>query len=338
MTSGLAVAILLASPAAARTDVPVRQTVLPDGVTRYSVPITVGDGPPIEAELDTGSFGLRVLEAALQSSQYEATDLHRAYAFGGGAKLEGVLARAVLGVGSVRTDGPVLFQLVNRVDCVEAQPHCFASRVDAADYRIAGDGFARQGFSAILGLSMRRAATDDSAWNPLMSVKERSWILVLPRPGSTEPGHLVIDPDATDRAGFVTLQLRPEGEISGRLTGWADAALPGCLVPADGAAKLCGETVLDSGAPGIVVGTETVSTPQGWGPDKAARFEIGGANGPVSVPFKSGRGDASRVTLHPVRGSSPQLSAGTMPFFSYKVLYDAGSGTMGFKPRDPADP
>ena len=336
--TSLATLLLLASPATARTDVQVHQTVLPDGITRYSVPVTVGDGPPIEAELDTGSFGLRVLKAALRPDQYEPTNLHRAYAFGGGAKLEGVLARAVLGVGPVRTDGPLLFQLVENVGCVETQPHCFASRIKAEDYRIAGDGFARQGFLAILGLSMRRAATDDSAWNPLMSLGDRSWILVLPLPGSAEPGHLVIDPDATDRAAFVTLQLRPEGEVSGRLTGWADAALPGCLVPPNGATSLCGETVLDSGAPGVVVGTGSVSAPQKWEAGEAARLEIGGAGGPVSLPFTSGGEDASRVILHPSHGDLARMSAGTLPFLSYEVLYDAKTGKMGFKPRDPAAP
>ena len=338
IVTSLATILILASPAGARTDVLVHQTVLPDGITRYSVPITVGDGSPIEAELDTGSFGLRVLKAALRPDQYEATDLSRIYAFGGGAKFEGVLARAVLGVGPVRTDGPVLFQLVDRVGCVEAQPRCLASRIKAEDYRIAGDGFARQGYFAILGLSMRRAATDDSAWNPLMSSGDLSWILVLPLPGSAEPGHLIIDPDATDRADFVTLQLRPEKEVSGRLTGWADAALPGCLVPADGGPSFCDETVLDSGAPGIVVGTATVSAPQSWETGKAARLEIGGAGGPVSAPFTSGHGDAYRVTLHPPHGDSPRLSAGSLPFFSYAVLYDARTGTMGFKPRGPAAP
>ncbi len=100
---GLAAAALLAdactAAAAERADVPVHQTVLPDGAPRYSVPVTVGDGPPIEAALDTGSFGLRVLASALSPDQYEATELHRRYPFGGGARFDGVLARATLGVG-----------------------------------------------------------------------------------------------------------------------------------------------------------------------------------------------------------------------------------------------
>ncbi len=32
------------------------------------------------------------------------------------------------------------------------------------------------------------------------------------------------------------------------------------------------------------------------------------------------------------------ISAGTLPYFSYSVLYDAEAGTIGFKPRDPAGP
>lgn len=332
-------ALLAGGPAGAaeRVDVPVHQTVLPNGDPRYSVPVTVGGGAPIEADLDTGSFGLRVLKGALQPGQYRATDLQRSYAFGGGATFDGVLARAVVGVGAASTPEPVLFHLVERVSCAESRPGCAASKVKAQDYRIAGDGIPGQGFQAILGLSMRRAAGDDSAQNPLTAAGPRSWILMLPRPGSAEPGHLIIDPDARDRAGFALVKLDPAADVSSRQAGWADAALPGCLAE-DGGERFCGRALLDSGAPGLSVATDTVASPKPWGPGHKARIEIGGADGPLVVPFTSGADYASRVFLHPRRGpeGSAELSFGSLPYLSYAVLYDSEAGTMGFKPRDPA--
>ncbi len=336
---GLAIAIIVFGStetvlAASRTDVPIGQIVLPDGNTRYFVPITIGGGAPIDAELDTGSFGVRVLKAAVTSGQFEATTIHRVYAFGGGAKFEGVLARATIGVGSVETDQPLLFHLIESVGCVERQPNCPAAKVDARDYRIAGDGYPRMGFNAILGLSMRRAATDDSAYNPLTAMGNASWIVILPKPGSGEPGHLIIDPDDQDRAGFTLLKLKPESDESSHLSGWADAALSGCLVEGGGK-RVCGKTLLDSGAPGVSIGSTDVDKPSPWGTGRSGTVEISGADAPIAVPFTSGGDWSHRVVFHPARGQGgTQISAGSLPFFYFAVLYDAKAGTMGFKGRD----
>jgi hypothetical protein len=339
---GLGTAALLAAAgagrAAERADVPVQQTVLPDGTPRYSVPVTVGDGPPIEAALDTGSFGLRVLAAALSPDQYQATDIQRRYPFGSGARFDGVLARATVGVGPVRTDAPVLFQRIDRVDCVEDKPDCPVSKLKPDDYRIAGNGYPGQGFAAILGVSLRRAPVADSAPNPLAMAGDRSWILLLPQPGSAAPGHLIIDPDAQDRAGFTLMKLDPQPNTAGGdPPGWADAALPGCLVGQGHGERFCGRTLLDSGAPGLSVATSAVGGAKPWGAGRRATLEIGGKGGPVSVPFTSGDGAAAEVTLHPPRGQGPVISAGTLPYLEYAVLYDARAGTIGFKRRDPAE-
>ncbi len=328
----------LAAPgsAAARTDVPIDQTVLPDGDIRYSVPITVGGSAPVRAQLDTGSFGLRVLKAALTSERYEATAMRRQYGFGGGARFDGVLARATLGVGSSETDRPILFQLIDTVGCVDEQPACPASRLRPEDYRIGGDGYAGQGFDAILGLSMRRAATDDSAINPLTVMGDQSWIVVLPRPDAAEPGHLIIDPDDADRAGFALLQLEAQGgAVDGRQAGWVDTALPGCLVDVARQERFCGRTVLDSGAPGFSVASSKVRAPTPWGPGRKVSFEIDGPGAPMVMPFTTGRDWSTRVVAHPVRRSGgAEIAAGTLPYFSYAVLYDARAGTIGLKRRD----
>ena len=52
-------------------EVPIREVVLSDGVRRYAVTLTV-DGVPIEAQLDTGSTGLRILAPALSGKAASA--------------------------------------------------------------------------------------------------------------------------------------------------------------------------------------------------------------------------------------------------------------------------
>lgn len=329
--------LALGSAASARADMPIHQTAMPDGSLRYSVPIVVGEGPPMEALLDTGSFGLRVLKSALQPDQYAATDMRRSYNFGGGAKFDGVLARAVLGVGPVRTAEPALFQLIESVGCIEGRPDCAASHVDAKDYRIGGGGQPKQGFPAIFGISMQRAVSRDSAQNPL-AAEGRSWILSLPRPGDAEPGRLVIDPAPAERAGFAALQLEPEDDPSRQLKGWNDAAVPACLVQDDGAQRFCGAALLDSGTADVVVMTDTVGRFQPWGGGKKARLEFGGAGGPASVAFTSGRDHASRVVLRPPWLGGTQIITGPLPFYSYDILFDSAAGTIGFKPRATAAP
>ncbi len=334
-----------ASAAGAHVDVPIGQLTLPNGDVRYDVPVTIGGGAPIVAELDTGSFGLRVLAAAVKPDQYEATDIRRRFPFGGGARFSGMLARAAIGVGSSQTDGPILFQVVQHVDCVEKQPHCAVSRIKPEDYRIAGDGYPGHGFLAILGISMRKAQTSSSADNPLAAMGDGSWIVVLPRPGSAVPGHLIINPTAEDRAGFATLQLQPlkgggeEDAGSGQEKGWADGALSGCLIEESSNERHCGKTLLDSGAPGFSVDSMSAKGPAAWKAGTRAKFELVGADAPVEVPFTTGPDWSNRVFVHPPRQSGVvRLSAGTLPFFSYAVLYDAKAGTIGFKQRDSNEP
>jgi hypothetical protein len=75
-----------------RIEVPVQQLTLPDGMIRYSVPVSTGGNAPIEAMLDTGSFGLRVLNRALSSNEYTPTQIQRIYRFGSGVRLHGIIA------------------------------------------------------------------------------------------------------------------------------------------------------------------------------------------------------------------------------------------------------
>ena len=333
--------------AAPRIDVPIGQLVLPNGDTRYFVQVTVGGDAPFDALLDTGSFGLRVLQAGVRPASYKTTDIRRSHPFASGTRFSGLMADATLGVGGARTEQPVLIQVIDTVGCVERRPNCPASKLSPGDFRMAGGGCPGQGFMAILGVSMRKAPRGEGAENPLLAMGDASWIIVLPLPKDTSPGHLIINPTDEDRAGFAFVQLQRQpggvggggpagdedgGQVSGE--GWMDGALPGCVISEATRQSYCGRTLLDTGAPGFSIDALDAEGPSSWRAGTRARFEIEGMDRPVAMSFVAGGEPSNRVKLHPPRNPGiMRISAGTLPYFSYMVLYDARSGRVGFKPR-----
>jgi hypothetical protein len=196
----------------ARVEVPISQVRLSDGVLRYTVPVSVG-GARLQAMLDTGSFGLRVLAAALPPGQYSPTSIHRDFGFASGARFHGRIATAVVGIGGASTGSPVPIQVVEAVDCGPRMPNCPAGRIGASQYGIGGNGLANQGFAAILGVSMRSPHVYMGAANPLASMGTRRWIIVLPRAG--EAGRLIINPDPSELAGFSQTHVSERSMDSG---------------------------------------------------------------------------------------------------------------------------
>jgi len=254
---GLALLTLGASPLPAagsvtRIEVPVFQHRLSNGDIRFAVRVRVGGGAPIEAMLDTGSFGLRVLARGLAPTQYKTIGITRGYGYGSGVVFRGPLARAVVVIGDATTGTPIGIQVVQSVGCSVLQPDCPASRLAPADYGIGGDGLRREWFDAILGLSMRGSDAPGAAINPLSVMGSRRWIVILPKPGAAAPGLLVINPDAGDLAGFHPVRLRP---LPSRADGQAqvvDSEIPNCPDSPLEQQSSCPPMMLDSGArPGV---------------------------------------------------------------------------------------
>lgn len=237
-----------------RVEVPISERRLSDGNIRYSVPVRIGNGAPIEAMLDTGSFGLRVMADAVSPSQYKPTEYFRRYRFGSGVVLEGILARAVVQVGEAKTPDPVVIQVVQSVSCAAMRPDCPAARLSPADYRIGGDGLPREGFQAILGLSMRVPDVPSPALNPLDFVGERKWIVELPLPGSGIPGKLIVNPNTKEVAGYrlypVALTPPWEGSEGGETDGrMRETVISGCIgAPSAATARDCAPMKMDTGA------------------------------------------------------------------------------------------
>ncbi len=320
-----------------RVDVPISQRVLPNGDTRYSVPVSIGGGTPIDASLDTGSFGVRVLARALNPSQYEATTMERRYGFGGGARFNGVLAKGEITVGDASSGAPVTFQLIQSVDCTPQKPHCPASRVNATDYRIAGDGYPGVGFDAIIGVSLRKAQGGAGADNPLSKIGDQRWIIILPRPGEPSSGHLIINPSQDEASGFTMFHLSPQrsnGEADGDRPGWKDMALSGCVVNEQSSERICGQSYFDSGAPGVTINSTHVSSPTAWAEGTAVKLQLQGGDRPVEMPFSVGPDISTKVRIVPGQSGEERLSFGSLPYFYYAILYDQKNGLIGLKPRD----
>ena len=88
----------------ARVEVPILQRQLSDGTIRYSVPVRIDGGPDVDAMLDTGSFGLRVMQQVLSARPYHPLPVARPYHFGSGVVFEGMLAKARVAVGARRDE------------------------------------------------------------------------------------------------------------------------------------------------------------------------------------------------------------------------------------------
>jgi len=307
-----------------RAEVPVREVVLPNGAHRYALPMALG-GTAIDAGLDTGSVGLRVLGRAAAGVPVEMTTRATTYSYTSGTRFRGVVADAPLVLGEIA--GRVPIDVIQTIDCRPDKPDCPAALADPATFGIQGDGLAGAGFVAIFGINMG----DDEVANPLIKLGIKRWMVELPRPGDTGPGKLVLNPTAEETAGFV---LFPVVRGMADTSGGAHDAIDGCLRDLKTQKTVCGAVVLDTGAPGIRV--VTAEREQVWADgDPAQIIFVKGGKPALATDFTVGRRDqASHFTTdEEPRMRVPHLYAGLMPYLAFDVLYDPEHGEVGLRPR-----
>lgn len=312
-----------------RVELPIKRVQLPDHTIRFSIMITVG-GAPVEAMLDTGSSGLRLLPAAAPAGTVALTGRHSADTYGSGVRLVGEQGRATLGFGAVSVAAPV--ELTQTVECVAQKPDCPAAKLPMADYRIGGDGLAGQGFLAILGVGLRPSDTP----NPLGHIGAGRWIVELPETNGDAPGRLILNPTPEEMAGFAIYQLEPAAR-NDAMDGpaWRDNRLPTCLTDLDTKAKACAPTLLDSGAVGFrFTRREEPAAPWPQGDHAALAFQFnGGLEVQDSFVVRTAPGTAVRFARPTTDKFMEGLNAGFYPFMAYDVLYDAKAGHIGLKAR-----
>jgi hypothetical protein len=222
--------------------------------------------------------------------------------------------------------GVVPVQLVTATGCSSEKPDCPAKRIPFSQFGVQGDGLPGEGFKAIFGVSMAEAEVP----NPLTKLGVRRWIIELPRPGDAAPGRLILDPTDQEMEGFQLFHLAP---AAGPRSGPHDV-LEACLVNRQTNRTICGEAILDTGAPGIRV--VTLERTSAW-PDGTPGSIAFAENGKVrtALDFTVGlRSEASHFTTEAHDGvRSPRVFLGLTPYFAYSVLYDPAAGVIGLKPR-----
>lgn len=323
MSRSLFAILLFAGPTPAtaqaagdRAEVPIRAVVLPDGVRRYSVRLTI-DGQPVEAQLDTGSTGLRVLKTGLTGPAASARGTGVSYFYGSGVQLVGKKVPAAVGLAGLPAM-PVPIERVETVGCTERKPECPAASLSVTDYRIGGNGIAGQGFVAIIGTGLH----GDSVPNPLVALGVRRWIVDLPREGEAE-GRLVLNPRTDEVARY--RQFAVLGDSN---------QLSACLVRTDTAKRICGPAMVDTGASGLRV--QGGKADEMWPRGTPAAIALGDAGGTVSFPVTIGRRDqASGMFAYPRRAGSDTttLNLGLAPFLHWSVLFDADARRIGVVDR-----
>ncbi|THD77759.1 MAG: hypothetical protein E7812_13455 [Phenylobacterium sp.] len=327
--AGLASRGVAAPPAGPRAEVPIREVILSDGVRRYALPVKIG-GVTLDAGLDTGSSGLRVLPGVLGPDDARQVGGGSNYSYGSGADLRGVTGEATVAIGGLAA--PARLQLVEHVGCTPQQPRCPASRVSEADYGVQGDGLPHEGFKAILGTNMGDAEVPSL----LPAMGARRWIVELPRPGEGLPGRLILNPTAEETAGFVAFKTFPA--FAERRGGLHDA-IGGCLVNLASKARACGAVLLDSGAPGLDVANGGLGG-QPWPDGTAAALTFGDPGGQVRAVAQlqiGQRSQVSHLTYRPdPRNAGPVIYSGLTAYFAFSVLYDADARTVALKPRPQA--
>jgi hypothetical protein len=172
------------------------------------------------------------------------------------------------------------------------------------------------------------------AVNPLGRIGARSWIVVLPKPDDSDHGKLIVNPDPRDRSGYTLFHT---DELLRRLPGAGGFhdAISGCLVNEDTHKNICGPTLLDTGAPGLHITSSRPADLAGWraGSHMAIAFK-GEQDVDLDGKFVA---DSSRPStiVSALRPNQPRtrISAGSLPYFAFSVLYDGENGIIGLKPR-----
>lgn len=298
-------------------DVPITQSRIRDGAIRYGVWVKVGDRT-VEAMLDTGSTGLRVLPSVFPG---DPVGIPTQTAFGSGSLLRGVAVKMPIAIGS--KSGMATVEVVQDVGCVEDKPNCDVERLYHESYRIGGDGFSSEGYSAILGIGLPFRGTD--VGNPLSALGFKRWIVDLPRPFAFPDGHLILDPDVRGRDGFTILDRH----------GFADG--DGCIRSAALSEPKCGSVLFDTGAPAVEVSFDGVKTASSLGRETAGTFSFKAGDTTLNLDFRSGETgglcDFGLTPPEPKDPPGPFILAGIEPYFTYDVLYDAAAHAVALKKR-----
>jgi hypothetical protein len=309
--------LLLAQSATAfgqRVELPIREVDLSDGMRRYAVTLDI-DGRPIEAALDTGSSGLRVLAPRLSDSAQAAKGHSSSYGYESGAEFKGQDIKLPIAMGAISANAELM--RVDAIGCRREKPNCPMGGADLKNFGIMGDMLPGQGFAAIIGT----AVNSNDIGNPLVELGVKRWIVDLPRqPGET--GKLILNPDDADVATFKRFAIDDRGMFSG------------CLIAAaKPSQRICAPAIFDSGAPGIhIIGGESPRSQQ-WPRGTDVLLALGDQHSAASIGVTLGRREQAAGFFIEPGPPKQHLAFGIAPYLAWSVLYDASRHEIGVAPR-----
>ncbi len=298
-----------------RAEAPIHQTVLARGSRHYGVPIRVGK-TEIEAILDSGTLGLRVVPGVLSADDARSTNRPDRVNVGPG-QIDGSVGLAKVAIGE--TSRPITMQLI-------------AEGARYAELDLTNDPRPSSGYKALLGTSIR--GFDNGIAQPLVALGARRWLVDLPRVDAPT-GRLVLNPTSAETAGFASVpiqrQFGPTGSLHDPLTG--------CIVNGTTSERVCGVVLMNVQAPrGITVSSQAgVGTL--WAPTTPLVLELAGADRRVhvSVPLTVNSGTGTdrtgvRFQRNP-QGLPVVIATGSSLYEAFSILADVEHDTIGFKPR-----
>jgi len=141
----LALSLVSAAHAAApppRTELPIKEVDLSDGTRRHAVTVVI-DGVQMDAGLDTGSTGLRVLAPGLPATP--AGGAYAEYSYSSGLSIKGKIGHVNVQFGTVSATLPV--HLIDKLGCTSQRPDCAGKKLTLADFGTPGGRSTRGGLS-----------------------------------------------------------------------------------------------------------------------------------------------------------------------------------------------
>src|ERR1700733_5332549 len=203
---------------------------------RPTVEVRVGNSNPVPVLLDTGSSGLRIFNTAVNTgtgSGVTLTSQPSNITYSGGHRFTGVVANAVVTIGSSATQVPVSFAYVEQAFCIASKPTCPASG--------GIPGFEQSGAYGILGIGTQ--SSGGGMVSPILGLPgslAKKWSLHL----AGASGTLMLGATLIGAGSAATIPMRQIGSSAGSAL-WADSSLPLCL--SVGQTNACVRGLFDSG-------------------------------------------------------------------------------------------
>jgi hypothetical protein len=287
------------------------------------VEVSVGTAKPVPVVLDTGSSGLHIFQDAVDATPgagVSVTSEASNITYAGGHRFTGVVASAVVAIGSQATAGPVAFSLVDSASCIASKPTCKAAGGIS--------GFeARTGAHGILGIGMQ--SSRGPVTSPILAMPGTlglSWSVHLSGATGTLVLGAQVPPSATTA---VTFKLNSLGTTGSR-TLWNDSALPFCTTI--GTTQACTQGLFDTGTPSFQVSGPVL----GAVPTAAASGQVQSGLR-VSVAQRGARAHfwtfttgthKSQDLVRVKAGLKPYVNTGVQAFYAFTVHYDDRLGTV----------